>query len=85
MPDKVWGLSSSPVDALSPGAALVTGCERDDAGDVRLYLHARYLNEFVTIPAGDDADGAERAWAATSSCLLWLIEREPVIDHEGTT
>jgi hypothetical protein len=67
-------LSSSPVDALSPGAALVTGCERDDSGDVRLYLHARYLNEFVTLPAGEVADAAERAWAGTSSSHLWLIE-----------
>jgi hypothetical protein len=68
-------LTSSPVDALL-GGVLVVGCEREDSGDVRLYLGARYRNEYAVFPAGDDADRAERAWKATNHTHLWLVERE---------
>jgi hypothetical protein len=67
-------LSSSPIDAMCFPSRLVVGCERDEAGDVRLYLDARYLNEFGTLPAGEDADAAERAWAASFTSHLWLCE-----------
>jgi hypothetical protein len=63
--------TSSPVAALM-GAALVVGCERQENGDVWLYLHARYLNEYVGFPAGEDADAAERAWNATHHTHLWV-------------
>ena len=67
-------LSTCPVDALM-GGILVTGCEREGSGDVRLYIGPRYHNEYVVFPAGADADAAERAWDATHSSHLWLVER----------
>jgi hypothetical protein len=68
-------LTSSPVAALVRGV-LVVGCERQESGDVRLYLGARYRNEYAVFPAGDDADRAENAWNATHHTHLWLVERD---------
>jgi hypothetical protein len=64
-------LTSSPAAALI-GGELVVGCERQESGDVWLYLGARYLNNYAVFPAGEDADRAERAWNATNSSHLWM-------------
>lgn len=68
-------LTSSPIAALCGPAELVVGCERQENGDVRLYLRARYLNEYAVVPAGEWADAAERAWTATNTTHLWMVER----------
>jgi hypothetical protein len=67
-------LTSSPVAALL-GGTLVVGCERQENGDVWLYLGARYLGEYMVFSAGESADFAERAWHATHTTHLWMVER----------
>jgi hypothetical protein len=64
-------VTSSPVAAMTGDAALVVGVERDDEGDLKVYLGARYRGVYVPIAAGDDADRIERAWASVSA-HLWL-------------
>lgn len=59
------------------GAELVVGCERQENGDVWIYLNARYLNDYAVFPAGEGADAAERAWHATHSSHLWM-RQEPI-------
>lgn len=66
-------LTSGPIDAFDPTAVLVVGCERQEDGDVRLYLDARYLNEYAVFPAGEQADTAGRAWNATHTTHLWMV------------
>jgi hypothetical protein len=58
---ETFEVTSSPVAALL-GAALLVGVERDDAGDLKVYLGARYRGIYMVVPAGDNADGVEGAW-----------------------
>lgn len=67
-------LSGSPIDAMFSRAMLVVGCEDDpdEDGAVRLYVGARYRNQFLVVAAPDAAE-ARRAWASTFMGHLWAI------------
>jgi hypothetical protein len=65
-------LTTSPAAAFSPGAHHVGRCERQENGDVWLYVG---VDDYFVFPAGDAAEGAERAWNATFTTHLWLVER----------
>jgi hypothetical protein len=56
-----FAITSSPVAALT-GAALVSGAERADDGDLKVYLGVRYRGVYVLIPPGENADAIERTW-----------------------
>lgn len=63
-------ITSSPVATLYGDATLVSGVERDEANDLKVYIGARYNWVHVVLPAGEMADSIERAWHGTSRHLF---------------
>lgn len=66
---ETFEITSSPVAGLL-GAALLGGVERDEAGDLKVYLGARYRGIFMVVPSGEHADAIEGAWNGSTGHLF---------------
>lgn len=80
MSDADFHITTNPTDALIGNAVTVVGCERQDDGDLRLYIGLRSKGVYVLLRAGDAADGAERRWHGTNT-TGWMWITPPPPDH----
>jgi hypothetical protein len=75
-------ITSNPCAALGD-AALLVGVEREENGDLRLYVGARYRGVYALVEAGETADAIVDAWNGTAQ-HLWLHPAPKALFSEGS-